>query len=194
MQLRRLEAILYFPAVIIGGMITLGSLTWLYEKTRRKFQHPRWGLLTLDGEHWRFLVPHYRAGEPAVSVEIPGTRKEPNAADLELFNKLWDEVSEFVERARPHAIEDLQDSYDSVLGEPLEAELRPIVEQIAADPKSLDTHWKLSSISIHQGRDHQRYWNLEFEPSWDEEHQRSAYFDLTGKLHRYDLSVTVIDL
>ncbi len=193
MQLRRLEAMLYFPAVIIGGMMTLGSLAWLYEKTRRKIQHPRWGVLTHDGDHWRFLVPHYRAGEPAVSVEIPGTRKEPDVADLEHFSKLWDKISEFVEQARSRAIEDLQDTYDAVLGEPFEATLRPIVELVAADPQSLDAHWKLSSVSIHQGRDSQRYWNLEFEPSWDEEHQRSAYFDLTGKLLSYDLSVTVID-
>ena len=194
MQNRRLEAILYFPAVIIGGMVTLGGLAWLYEKTRKKVQHPRWGLLTLDGANWRFLVPHYRPEESAISVEIPGTSKEPHAEALEQFTKLWDDISEIVELARPHAIEDLQDAYDAVLGEPLEATLRPIVELVASDPKALDTHWKLSSISVHQGQNEQQYWNLEFEPSWDEEHQRSAYFDMKGKFLRYDLSVTVIDL
>ena len=194
MQLRRVDALLYFPAVIIGGMITLGGLAWVYEKTRRKVQHPKWGTLVLDGDQWRFLVPHFLEAEPAVTVEIPGGRKEPHAEDLERFEKVWPRMPEMVEAARVRAIEDLQDAYDAVLGESLEAELRPIVERVAADPKALDQDWKLGAVRIYEGQQGGRYWSLEFETSWDEEHQRTAYYDLEGKLLRYDLSVTVIDL
>lgn len=190
----RLDALLYFPAVIIAGMVTLGSLAWVYEKTRRKIVHPKWGTLTLEGDHWRFLVPHYRVGEPAVTVELSGDKTAPDGEELERFEALWGRVGELVEKARPLAIEDLQDAYDAVLGESFEAQLRPIVERVAADPLALDVDWKLTSISLYQGKGARRFWNLEFEPSWDEEHQRSAYFDLEGNFLLYDLSVTVVDL
>ena len=194
MNSRRMDPLFYFPAVIIGGMVTLGGLAWIYEKTRRKIEHPKWGTLVLDGDQWRFLVPHYRQGEPAVTVEIPGSRKAPDSEDLDRFEKLWPRVSDMVEAARDRAIEDLQDAYDAVLGEPFEAELRPIVERVAADPKALDNDWKLAAMRVYHGLRGDRYWNLEFEPSWDEEHQRTAYFDLEGNFLRYDLSVTVVDL
>ena len=68
------------------------------------------------------------------------------------------------------------------------------MERVAADPKALDQDWKLGAVRIYEGQQGGRYWSLEFETSWDEEHQRTAYYDLEGKLLRYDLSVTVIDL
>lgn len=194
MKIRRLDPLLYFPAVIMTGMVALGGLAWVYEKTRRKFVHPRWGTLTLEGDRWRFMVPHYRAGEPAVTVELLGGKTAPDEEEIERFEALWGRVADLVEKVRPLAIEDLHDAYDAVLGDSFETQLRPIVERVAADPSALDADWKLASIRVYQGSKGQKFWSLEFEPSWDEEHQRSAYFDLEDNVVLYDLSVAVVDL
>jgi hypothetical protein len=194
MRLRRPEALLYFPVLIIGGMITLGGLAWLYEKTRKKIVHPRFGNMIYYGESWTAVVPHYIPGRPAVRVEIPGTRKGPNEEELERFEALWQRMEELVQSVRPHALEDLEDAHDAVLGTRDEALTKSIAERTAGNPMQLDADWTLSAVSMYSGSRGKRYWCLEFEVSWDEEHQRTAYLDLDGQFLRYELSCAVVDL
>jgi hypothetical protein len=194
MHQQRPEALLYFPVLIIGGMVTLGGLAWLYEKTRKKITHPRLGTMTFYGDNWAAMVAHYSPGQPTVRVEIPGTRGGPNDEDLASFEALWARMPQVVDSVRPYAIEDLEDAHDAVLGTKDEALTRAIVERIAGQPRLLDADWVLSGVGLHAGRQGSRHWCLEFAVSWDAEHQRSAYLDPDGGLLRYDLSCTVVDL
>ena len=193
MRARRPEALLYFPAIIIGGMLTLGSLVWVYDKTRKRITHPKLGTLTFYGDHWEAMVPNYRAGKPAVRVAIPGTRKGPGEEELARFDALWARISELVETIRPHALRDLEDNHDSLMGTRDEALTAGIVERVAGNSAALDEDWVLSAVAVHQGR-RDRFWALEFGVSWDEEHHRTAYLDGDGQVVGYDASCVVVDL
>lgn len=193
MRTRRAEALLYFPAIIIGGMLTLGGLVWIYDKTRKRIVHPRLGTLTFFGDHWEGSTPHYRSGKPAVRVEIGGSRKGPSEEETERFEALWKRINELVEEIRPHALRDLEDNHDSLVGTRDEELTAGIVERVAANPLAFDDDWVLSAVAVHQGRE-ERFWALEFQVSWDAEHQRTAYVDGSGKVVGYDASCVVVDL
>lgn len=194
LRILRPEALLYFPAMIIGGMCALGGLAWLYERTRKKVEHPRLGRLTFYGDHWVGTVPHYLAQNPPVRIEVPGTRKGPDEQDLERLEALWPKLGALICEIRPHAVEDLEDAHDAVQGTDLGELTRDVIERVATDPAQLDSDWTLSAVALQTGLRGQRHWCLEFEVSWDAEHQRSAYLDLDGRFLRYEMSCAVVDL
>ena len=193
MRARRPEALLYFPALIIGGALTLGGLVWLYDKTRKRIVHPKLGTLTFYGDHWEAMVPHYRPGKSAVRVEIPGTKTGPGQEELERFDTLWTRIAELVEGVRPHALRDLEDNHDAVIGTRNEGLTVKIVERVAANPTALDDDWVLTAVSVYPGR-RDRFWALEFGVNWDEEHGRTAYLNGEGQVVVYDASCVVVDL
>lgn len=171
----------------------LGGLVWIYDKTRKRISHPRLGTLTYFGDHWEASVPHYRPGKPAVRVAIPGTAKGPDEQESERFEALWGRIPDLIETIRPHALRDLEDNHDSVIGTRDEGLTAGIVERVAANPRTLDEDWVLSAVAVHQGR-RDRFWAVEFQVSWDEEHQRTAYLDENGQVVCYDASCVVVDL
>ena len=176
-------------------MCALGGMAWVYEKTRRKIEHPVYGTLTFYGDHWAGLIPHFAPGESAVLFELPGDKKGPDPNALERFAALWARIPEVLEQVRPHAVEDLENAHDAVMGTREEASTREVVERIAADPNAFTKDWQLSSVCLRPSEGHQgRHWSLDFEVSWDPEHQRIAYLDLDGRLLRYDLSCAVVEL
>ncbi len=193
MRTRRPEALLYFPAVIIGGMVTLGGLAWLYERTRKKIEHPRLGTLTFYGDHWEALIPHI-PGKLSVCWEVPGGRNGPDASELERFEAFWKRLPGILEQIRPRALEDLENCHDAAVGTRDEIQTRAILERVAAQASTFEQDWTLWTVAIHQGRHGERFWALEFEVSWDLEHKRTAYLEPDGKLIRYDLSCVVVDL
>ncbi len=189
----RTEALLYFPAIIIGGMCTLGGLAWIYEKTRKKFVHPRLGPMTYYGDGWVVLLSRDGSAQP-VRVELPGDRKTPSESDIVAFEALWARIDEVVEAIRPRAVEDLEDAHDAVIGTSEEADLKAAVERAAEGAATFAEDWVLSGIHQHKGREGQTFWCLIFEVSWDLEHQRVAYLEPDGRLRHYDLSCTVVNL
>jgi hypothetical protein len=193
MQPPRLDPLLYFPAIIIGGMLTLSGLAWLYEKTRKKIVHPRWGTLTYYGDHWVALVPYNNPSGSSVRWEVPGDRKGPDAEALERFEAMWARLPGLLDQIRPHAMVELEDCHDAVAGTRDEPGTRAVIER-ASSPGGLDKDWVLCGLAIYRGERGQSYWSLEFEVSWDPEHQRMAYLDMDGNFVLYDLSCTVVDL
>jgi hypothetical protein len=175
-------------------MCLLGGLAWLYEKTRKRIQDPRFGTLIYYGESWMGLVPHYEASEPAVRFEVPGTRKGPEEGALERFAELWAGMPQLVESLRGPAIEDLEDAHDALVGTSDEALTRAVIERVAGQPKELSGDWKLACVALRTGLRGGRHWCLDFDVSWDGEHQRTAYLDLDRRLLRYDASCVVVDL
>lgn len=186
----RLDALLYFPVLIVGGMCTLGGLAWLYEKTRKKIVHPRLGTMTRYDNGWVALLPHYTRGERSVRVELPGGKSGPDPEPLERFEALWSDVAQAVARVRPYALQALEDDGNADEN----AEIQALMERSAGDLTRLDEDWILSGVSLYQGERGRQYWYLEFDVSWDVEHQRAAYLDLDGCFLRYDLSCSVVDL
>jgi hypothetical protein len=191
---RRPEAWLYFPAVIIGGMCLLGGMAWAYEKTRRKIEHPVYGTLTFYGDHWAGLAPPLAPGSPSVRFEIPGGKKGPEEGAVERFTAFWSRMPEVVELVRPHAVVDLENAHDAVAGTRDETLTKDIIERISADPASFDKDWTLSAVALRPGLRGGQHWTLEFEVGWDAEHQRAAYLDLDGRFLRYELSCAMVDL
>lgn len=194
MRPHRLEPLLYFPVLIIGGMMTLGGLAWLYEKTRKRIEHPRLGTLTYYGDHWQALVPR-APGKLSVRWEIPGNRKGPDQDDLARFEALWARLDTVLDSVRPQALIDLEDCFDAVTGTRDEADLQAVLERAASGASGgLEQDWTLAGLGIYRGAGGQRYWTLEFDVTWDPEHQRMAYLDMDGSFVLYDLSCAVVDL
>lgn len=190
MRLSRTEALLYFPALIIGGMCSLIGLAWVYEKTRKKIQHPKLGAMTYYDNGWVVFVAHYNPKEGRVRVEIPGSKAGPEEPLVDNFERFWERIQETVATVRPHAIASLEDDYDAT-DDPL---IQAILERTSQSHEHLDQDWQLSQVSLIQGRDQKYYWYLEFQVSWDEEHQRAAYLDLEGHFLRYEMSCSVVEL
>lgn len=190
----RTEALLYFPAIIIGGMCALGGLVWVYEKTRKKVQHPRLGTMTFYDDGWVTTLQRDGGKGRPVRVELPGDRKHPQEDEVLRFEALWARIDEVVEALRPHAIEELEDAHDAVIGSSDEAPAKAALERAAKGGTEFAQDWVLSAINQHEGRSGQPFWCLVFEVSWDEEHQRAAYLEADGAFRHYDLSSTVVNL
>jgi hypothetical protein len=129
-----------------------------------------------------------------VRWEIPGSRQGPNEQELERFEALWARLPQLLDLIRPHAAVELEDCHDAVAGTRDEVLTRALMERVAQDRTSLDQDWVLCGVGIHEGERGKRYWTLEFDVTWDIEHQRMAYLDMEGGFVLYDLSCAVVEL
>lgn len=186
---RNPDAVTWLVGMGMAGLGLLGAAAWLYEKTRKKIQHPSLGTLTFRSGSWTGLLSHYQAEQPAIRFELPGDKSGPSAAELDRFLDFWKNIESTVDTIREQAIlkfEEIADAYE----ESEEAELvSEIQEKLDSDPKSFDQYWVLVEIYREVSKIAPTVgWVLEFEVSWDVEHNRSAYLSVDGQLLNYDLS------
>lgn len=190
------------PLYIIGTgiciFLAVGLIAWIYDKTRRRIVHPSLGELTYAGDKWWGSRPHFRDGLPAVRLELPGGKPGPDSEAVEKFEALWKERDRYLEAAVGHALEDL----DNVAADLPPEEQREVLgceysEELEITTAHLEKTWVLSEIALRdlQPDDSSTVpkwcWVLEFAVAWDDEHSRTAHFDLEGNLLSYDLSCTV---
>ena len=166
------------------GFMALCGVAWVYERTRKKIQHPELGQLTFEWDTWSGLLPHYRQEEPAVRFELPGSKQQPEPGSPEKLLDFWSSISQTISTIRPHAIEEFMEIASAYEGEPEEE----IVDQVSqSQGEDFDQHWSLVGIVL-EDNESEATWTLEFEVEWDPEHTRSAYLDNHGNLLGYGLS------
>lgn len=187
---------LLVPLYIVGGgfglLMTACAAAWVYEKTRRRLEHPVLGCLTHRGDSWTGLR-HYRKNEAAIRFELPGDKNGPDQKAVERFELLWASLEESLSTVRPHAIaeyEQIKECYE-------ESEHRALVDEISAALQSsgpaFDKYWSLAEVGLREEPKGKLYWQLDFEVAWDIEHSRAAYLDLDGQVLTYNLSCAVVD-
>lgn len=190
------------PLYIVGTglciFLAVALITWIYDKTRRRMEHSTLGRLTYGGDKWWGTRPHFQDGSPEVRFELPGGKSGPDPEAIEKFEVLWKERNRFLDAAVVPALEDL----DNVLEDlPLE-EQRAVLgtedaESIEVTTAHLEKTWILAEIALLDLQSDESSsvpkwcWALEFTVAWDDEHSRTAHFDLEGNLLSYDLSCTV---
>jgi len=172
----------------VGGVVALCAVAWLYDKTRRRVDHPELGELIYHWGCWRGLRPHYDPNLAAVSLEIPGNRAGPNAEDCDRVVKFWDSISETVSGLRAVAIEEFRDLEEDGECEAGDASIEEISAGLQSDEASFDRYWQLSQVSRIAKVSSPIRWTLDFEVVWDIEHTRTAFLDDSGNLLAYNLT------
>lgn len=183
------------PLIVVGGgfglLLTACGIAWVYEKTRKKIEHPSLGTLTFQGDSWIGLRAHFRQGQPAIRFELPGDKDGPEFQSVDRFEQLWASLEKTLAKIRPAALEEFDEIKDCC-DDPDHLELVADIEKHRLDnPEEFDKHWILSEIGLLAGS--RPYWDLEFEVAWDIEHSRSACLDLDGRLLIYTLSCALGD-
>jgi hypothetical protein len=183
------EAVTWLVSAGVSSFALLCLGAWVYEKTRKKIQHPKLGPLVYDWGTWSGLIVHYKPGEPGVRFELPGPKSGPVLADSEALLEFWSGIQVRVQEARCPAWEEFQELAEDYGEEgDAEAELfQEIQEDCLSDESAFENHWWLVSLAL-SSDDCAYTWCLEFEVSWDPEHTRSAYFDSDANLQDYALS------
>lgn len=179
------EAVTWLLGAALSGFAALCAAAWVYEKTRKKIDHPELGPLTFEWDSWSGLVPHYRSSEPAIRFDLPGTKSGPDPEAVNSLLELQTEMATMVTEIRPHAIQEFEEIAACYEGEPEEE----LVEQISdGGSQEFDQHWSLVGLVL-ENPEHSSYaFAFEFEVEWDPEHTRSAYFDGNRNLLSYGLS------
>ena len=185
MRTRSPEAITWLLSVGVGGFAVLCGVAFIYEKSRKKVDHPELGRLTYDWGSWSGTLPHYRNEGPAVRFHIPGKKTGPTTQECEELLAFWKTLENKVVEARNSAIQEFLDIEEAYEGTPEEELVAEIAEDIS-DPTAFDSHWTLAGVARSESGPYQ--WSLEFDVAWDPEHTRSAYFDSEGALFAYGLT------
>lgn len=170
------EAVTWLVSAGVSGFVFLCAVAFLYEKTRKKFEHPKLGRLVYE---WGVWSGHLSRRGESVRFSLPGPKTGPTPAHCQALWDYWGEIESRVEQARPAALEELQDIAE-------EYEVDHIVEESTTEPGGFEKHWKL--VGLEYAQDEPYTWCLEFEVSWDPEHTRAAYFDSAHALQGYGLS------
>ncbi|MCA9779182.1 MAG: hypothetical protein KC800_20780 [Candidatus Eremiobacteraeota bacterium] len=184
MRIRSPEAVTWLVSVAVGGFALLCGVAFVYEKSRKKIEHPELGRLTYDWGSWSGTLPHYQ-GESVVRFEFPGKKAGPTAEQCEELLSFWKSLKAKVGEAHEAALEEFLDIKDAYEDTP-EASLVAQIEEDGQDPSAFEKHWVL--VGVNRVEDSPYLWSLEFEVAWDPEHTRSAYFDSEGALYGYGLT------
>ena len=183
------SALIWLWGIGLGGLGVLSAAAWVYEKTRKKIEHPNLGVLVYGSGSWSGLLPHFKTGQPAVRFELPGDKEGPNAQEIDRFQDFWKNMESTVSSLRDSAIaefEEISEAYE----DSEEAELvENIQKKLSLDAASFDEYWilievyrEVSELAPSVG------WVLEFEVAWDVEHSRAAYLSVDGQLLAYNLT------
>lgn len=186
--------------VIIGVSIfaAAGAIAWVYDKTRRRIQHPVLGELTYTGGSWCGAKPHFVPNRAAVRIELPGGKSGPDSEAVERLEQLWNERDSVLEKIAPYAIDEMRDCLEAI--EPSETqEFFGFAYQdgMPLERRHLENTWFLSEVSLRDAETDDRAtvpkwcWTLEFDVAWDEEHPRAAHLDLDRNVLAYDLACAV---
>ena len=182
------EAVTWLFSTAVASLGLLCAAAWVYEKTRRRIEHPSLGTLTYQGESWAGLKAHFDSNYPAVQFEIPGNKEGPNEEECEKFLNFWTGIQGTIDQIRPHAIEAFQEIRDAYEDQP-EAELVDnINSSLSEKVESFDKHWILSEVCQSLESESLVIWTLEFEVAWDIEHSRAAYLGAGKQVLSYNLS------
>lgn len=184
---------LYVVGSGLGILLMTSAVAWIYEKTRRRLEHPVLGQLVFNGESWQGLRPHHKAGGVAVRIELPGDKSGPDSEAVERFLKLWSAIEPTLANLLPVALDEFAELW-SELDEKSRAELNAEMGQDLGDrisPEAFTALWSLSSVTLQdesQDETPRWQWSLEFDVAWDIEHTRVAFLDLDHGLVNYGLS------
>lgn len=188
---------LYVIVACIGVLLMVSIIAWIYDKTRKRVEHPTLGLLTFADDSWTGLKEHYRNGEQALRIVIPGNRHGPDSQAVEQLEKVWQHLASLVASVRPVAWEEYLDVKDCSEEKEHVALVQRIAEETEKKAESFDDFWTLSQIELREepcGDEDQDLcwvWSLEFEVAWDIEHSRCAFLDLEQHLLAYDLACAI---
>jgi hypothetical protein len=185
MRARSTEAITWLVSVGVGGFALLCGVAFIYEKSRKKIEHPELGRLTYDWGSWSGLFPHYKGEGPAVRFQIPGKKAGPTAQACEELLGFYKSVEDRVGEARESAIQEFLDIEEAYQESP-ERELVARIADELTDPTAFDSYWRLAGVARSDSGPY--LWSLEFDVAWDPEHTRSAYYDSEGALFAYGLT------
>ena len=184
MRAKTPEAVTWLISAGVSGFALLCLGAFVYEKTRKKVQHPKLGTLVYDWGSWSGMIAHYKPGEVAVRIELPGSKKGPDLEACEGFLRFWEGVEARVADARELAVEEFLEIRDAYDDEPESDSIEQILQ--ASTDEAFEEYWCL--VGACSSSDATYRWSLEFEVAWDPEHTRSAYFDSSGELKGYALS------
>ncbi|MFA7482130.1 MAG: hypothetical protein WC314_16615 [Vulcanimicrobiota bacterium] len=183
------QAVTWLLSVGIGGFLLLCGVALLYEKSRKKLDHPQLGRLTYEWGSWSGSLAHYKVGNVPVRFLLPGSKRGPEEGLCQELLEFWKSIETRVQHARDFGVEEfreIEEAYD----EAEEAELMErILSDLERDVAEFDNHWLLIGIVREDSPNYT--WALEFHVAWDEEHTRTAYFDSQGGLRGYFLTCTV---
>lgn len=187
---------LYVVGTGAGIVLMTAAIAWVYEKTRKRLEHPSLGQIIYSHGHWSGLRKHFSPDEPAIRFELPGDREGPEPEAVEKFEGLWSEMPSILDSIRPAATAeyaDIKDTDDSKEHRELVAEIAQAME---FSSESFDKYWQLSEIALKEGQHSENedgwLWCLEFEVAWDVEHTRSAHLNLNKELVEYNLSCAML--
>ena len=185
MRTRSPEAVTWLLSVGVGGFALLCGVAFIYEKSRKKLDHPELGRLTYDWGSWSGTLPHYKNEGPAVRFDIPGKKAGPTAQECEELLAFYKSVKDRIGAARESAIQESLDIEEAYEGTPEEELVARIAEEIS-DPTAFDSYWTLAGVARSDSGPY--LWSLEFDVAWDPEHTRSAYYDSEGDFFAYGLT------
>lgn len=178
--------------LVTAGFTSFGLLcfgAFVYEKTRKKVEHPKLGPLTFEWGTWVGSLPSPTDGEPSVRFELPGPRTGPQESLCEEMTILWSQIATLTSEARPSALEEFEEIQDNYESDAIEH----IAQAVASDPKSFEKFWTLAGVYRTKSEDGLMAWRLEFEVDWDPEHTRSAHFSQELGFSGYTLSVAEVE-